>query len=104
MVNRTHVSLFLVVLGLGLFSLLWLPIAVPSTAAQKQSPGDGSLLFIENTRHFAPDVRFLVRAGDQTLWLLDDALWVSAPAEAAGRLALRLTFDGANPSPALTPL
>lgn len=102
MVNHTRVSLFLLLLGMSLLSL-WLPTTALSGAAETQSPGDGSLLFIENTGQFAPDVRFLVRAGDQTLWLLDDALWVSASAEAAGRLALRLTFDGDNPLPALAP-
>lgn len=92
---------------------LWILVAVLAlligwcgakpAAAQTASPGDGSLLFIENTGQFAPDVRFLVRAGDVTLWLLDDALWVAHPGEAGGRLALRLTFADASPSPALIP-
>ena len=68
MVNHTRVSLFLLLLGMSLLPLLWLPTTALSGAAETQSPGDGSLLFIENTGQFAPDVRFLVRAGDQTLW------------------------------------
>lgn len=33
----------------------------------------------------------------------DDALWVSRPADCGARAAMRLTFDGANPSPTVTP-
>ncbi|GIK73220.1 MAG: hypothetical protein BroJett021_22080 [Chloroflexota bacterium] len=81
----------------------WLAGGSGDAIAQTSLPGDNSLLFVENVGQFEPPVRFLVRAGDETLWLLDDALWVSRSAALGMRSATRITFDGANPSPTVTP-
>ncbi|HHY55624.1 MAG TPA: hypothetical protein GYA08_09315 [Chloroflexi bacterium] len=78
-------------------------LAVGNPAAQASPPGDNSLLFVENIGQFDPSVRFLARVGDETLWLLHDALWVSRPVENDRWLALRLSFADANPTPLLEP-
>ena len=98
-----------------------------AAAALRSSP----VLFIENVGQFAPEARFQVRGDDCTLWLAEDALWVTvleprpsprppdsgppSPLSAAERgegpgeqgevrgLHPRLTFPGANPHPRLEP-
>src|SRR5690606_49311 len=92
----------------------------PLEPAQPTSP-DNSLMFIENVGQFAADARFQVRGSDHTLWLAEDAIWVTI-LEPAGPTAsreheadplttattagtprrgmnLRLSFIGANPAP-----
>ena len=36
------------------------------------------LMFIENVGQFDPRARFQVRGGERTIWLAEDALWVTA--------------------------
>jgi len=79
--------------------------------------------FIQNIGQFADGARFQVRGGDHTVWLAEDALWVTIvesprsstqkreaypPLERQEReprrgLALKLSFPGANPHPRLEP-
>ena len=81
------------------------------------------LFFVENVGQFAPDARFQMQADGGTLWLTEQALWLTvwdAPAPptaderrdqkrdplAAPRLpergvAIRLSFEGAKPAPRL---
>lgn len=87
------------------------------------SPGN-PLAFTENVGQFDSQVAFLVRGGDQTLFLTGDALWISlmepqppsdtglgagggaptGPAKQPGRRAnLKLSFVGANARPRLEP-
>ena len=102
------------------------PDADDVVATLRESP----LLFIENVGQFDPAARFQVRGGGGTLWLADDALWitlleptphaepgVALSAEDGARgprdrgpdeqprqaVHIRLSFDGANPSPRLEP-
>lgn len=98
-----------------------LALVDPNTSAETSS-GDGSLLFIENVGQFPAGARFQVWGGAESLWLAEDALWltVAAPeppralgdaalpassAETAVRqsVALRLSFPGANPHPQIEP-
>ena len=37
-----------------------------------------SALFVENVGQFAEGARFQVRGGDRTIWLAEDAIWVTA--------------------------
>ena len=88
------------------------------------------LMFIENAGQFAGAARFQVRGGSATLWLAEDALWItmvdtpSQPSRAAERepqlppdvrateggagqvrrgANVRVTFPGANSHPVLEP-
>lgn len=92
---------------------------------QFQPPSQGiSLTFMENIGQFDASVRFQASNGNTTLFLTDDALWVSltdlppqadpvseakAPAAVAGadesgrRVDLKLSFSGANHHPRLEP-
>jgi hypothetical protein len=104
------------------------PVALPVPSAERAAEGSGDgLLFIENAGQFDPAARFQVWGGGQTLWLAEDALWLTivesgdgeqgaerfsvAPAEqSAARgsvpqkaVNLRLSFPGANQQPALEP-
>lgn len=86
-----------------------------------QALPDDSLMFIQNVGQFAEEARFQVRGGDRTIWLAEDAIWITLlePA-AAGALSdrrggfplahereeanrrgvnIRLSFVGANPAP-----
>jgi hypothetical protein len=54
-------------------------------------------MFTENVGQFDERARFQVRGSDRTLWLAEDAIWVTV-AEAVN---LRLSFVGANPSTTL---
>jgi hypothetical protein len=87
-------------------------------------------MFIQNVGQFADGARFQVRGGDKTIWLAEDALWVtvseqgSRGAEEQGSggaevhaplhlrppapqpkrgVNIRLSFPGANPHPRLEP-
>ena len=92
---------------------------------QAAPPSQGiPLTFMENVGQFDASVRFQASNGNTTLFLTDDALWVSltdlppqsapiseakAPAAVAGadesgrRVDLKLSFAGANPHPRLEP-
>lgn len=86
------------------------------------------ILFVENMGQFEDDVQFQARAGNQTIWLTDNAIWVTVfeaedrlvrPAKGSipsirrdrpasdGRTGhgvhLKLSFLGANPHPLLEP-
>jgi RHS repeat-associated protein len=95
--------------------------ATPSTDESDVQPG---LLFIENVGQFDSRARFLVRGGNGSLYLADDALWFtvleSVPIDELairGRVPdpvkemdqprrgvnLKLSFPGANPRPRLEP-
>ena len=87
------------------------------------------LMFIENIGQFDEDVRFQVRGGDRTIWLAEDAIWVTVlerpgsstriPGDDRSPLSsepeageqekvrgvnVRLRFVGANSMPRLEPL
>jgi hypothetical protein len=124
---RGHETRFLQIAGL-VFILLSSTLrvqAVPSLQSQAscQTPDDCSLLFVENVGQFAPSARFLVYGADSPLWLAEDGMWVIVESPASGdnpapdppyhptqssiqnrkRVAIRLTFPGANPHPRLEP-
>ena len=82
------------------------------------------LMFIENVGQFDPRARFQVRGAGETLWLAEDAIWItvveeeeeksgsggeweplsqSHPRSPAHGVNIRLTFPGANPHPRLEP-
>ncbi|HRU94467.1 MAG TPA: SBBP repeat-containing protein, partial [Anaerolineae bacterium] len=104
------------------------PAPVPDIAQVNAALANSSVMFIENVGQFAEDARFQVRGGNGSLWLADDALWVtlvepSAPETTArGRerlldvqdshpeeienrqgVNLRLSFPNANPHARLEP-
>lgn len=67
---------------------------------------DSSLMFIENVGQFEDGARYQVRGAGSTLWLAQDALWITQLEEGTEPSAvpthgvnLRLTFPGANPAP-----
>jgi hypothetical protein len=65
------------------------------SAALRSAP----LMFTENVGQFDQRARFQVRGSDRTLWLAEDAIWVTV----AKAVNLRLSFVGANPHPRLEP-
>ena len=86
--------------------------SAPARALRPVEAGDdnGSLLFVENVGQFHPDARFQVRGAGATLWLAEDALWITLaapPDEGQTRpthgVHLWLSFPGANPHPRLEP-
>ncbi len=92
--------------------LVLLALAGSVSAADSQigaEPQDGGFLFIENRGQFDPQVRFQAQTANGTLWLTNDGLWVSMiepaaeGAETVSGVALKLSFAGANPQPALEP-
>ena len=122
----------ILILGLALSASARAPAApsLPPDPAQVRAALQGApLLFIQNAGQFAPQARFQVRGGlgGGSLWLADDALWITlvkpvspqppaptrgegqppAPSEGRGAggegLHLRLRFLGANPHPRLEP-
>lgn len=92
-------------------------------AALQQPRGGPPLYFIENAGQFDPAARFQVWGSGQTLWLAEDAFWLTQAAETertgaqaaeadreaglqgatAQRVNLRLSFTGANPHPIIEP-
>jgi hypothetical protein len=102
------------------------PAAARVAEAMRSSP----VMFIENVGQFAEGARFQVRGGNGTMWIAEDAIWITvleqtnpspqplpeaergAPPSLAGKGAgglgrhgvnLKLTFPGANPHPRLEP-
>lgn len=104
------------------------PAALP---VPEQGPQQGAVthLMIENVGQFAGEARFVLKQGNQRIWLTADALWLTAPdpladgevrapaqrlpgevaqqrhplAAARPGTAIRLTFPGANAAPTLEP-
>ena len=106
------------------------PSLPPDHAQMGQALADAPLMFVENVGQFAGGARFLVHGGDRTIWLAEDALWVTVlepgdeGAEEQGgegaevhfparlytsapqpqkAVNIRLSFPGANPHPRLEP-
>ena len=52
------------------------PQAAPAPEAQA-----GSMLFVENAGQWPDDARFQVWGGPSTMWLADDAIWITMVAE-----------------------
>ena len=72
------------------------PVADPPAAPFASA--NSSVLFIENVGQFAPAVRYQVRGGVGTLWLANDALWLTvarAPARPSREERLRAELVGA---------
>ena len=106
-------------------------VAAPVAASVDETLRNSPVMFIENIGQFAEGARFQVRGGNGTLWLTDDALWITIvdpPAVSNQRSArsglspalpfdrdpesevenrqgvnLRLSFPNANPNPRLEP-
>jgi hypothetical protein len=53
------------------------PSLPPDPEQLSQPLATGPLMFIENGGQFADGARFLVHGGDRTVWLAQDALWVT---------------------------
>lgn len=94
-------------------------------APAKEAIQIGSVMFIENAGQFAEGARFQVRGGNGTMWLAEDAIWITMmepeardqssdlrrgmPAEfeppTSGQprhgVNIKLSFVGANPQPRL---
>ena len=105
------------------------PPSAETIARVDQTFGQLPLYFIENVGQFAAGARFQVRGSDRTIWLAQDAIWVTVlerPRSSAGTPAedrssprseaemdrgpdqahgvdVRLSFVGANPSRAWSP-
>jgi len=52
-------------------------IAIPAAAGAGKTLYNSPVMFIENVGQFAGDARFQVRGAIGTLWLADDALWIT---------------------------
>ena len=103
---------------------------VPDSSHISDAPDATPLTFIENVGQFDSDVRFQLPGGDRTIWLADDAIWVTltgqpaepvAPPRPAGgqvsatptepldiqqpdHLTLKLSFVGADPHVHVEPI
>ncbi|MBK9055505.1 MAG: SBBP repeat-containing protein [Chloroflexi bacterium] len=121
---------------LPLLFVLWLPFLLSVTsprfaaaALPPITPPTSSAMFIENVGQFAERARFQVQGSPGTLWLADDALWLTLlapatdpPADASADLFphnefpyntpgaepslgvhIKLSFVGANAAPELEP-
>lgn len=89
----------------------------PAPGGEGIALGDDSLPFIENVGQFGKAVRFQVSGNDRTIWLAQDAVWVtlldqslplSQDSQETGDRDLqgvnvKLSFSGANPAPRLEP-
>jgi len=53
------------------------PSLPPDPEQASQALANDPLMFIENVGQFAEGARFLVHGGDRTIWLAQDALWVT---------------------------
>jgi hypothetical protein len=124
MIEIQPLSLVRVCAILALLSTTALTQAPTGAAAPTASQPSG-LIFVENAGQFADGVRFQVRGGGLTLWLAEDAIWLTVldqgAAESATRPAgsgdtragsppppgnsvnIKLSFPGANPHPRLEP-
>ncbi len=109
---------FSLVLAL-ILSLIALPVYMadvgPDYSSHLGGEGGGSLLFVENVGQFDARARFQVRGGPGTLWLTEDALWLTlvdtsriesndhpheqSRTEPYQAVNLKLSFPGANPRP-----
>lgn len=134
---RSHVTLLGILLVLCVGLLLLPSGEAPLRAAEAESgfgaPGESDveaalqsapLMFIENVGQFAEGARFQVLGAEGTLWLAEDALWITVmepvpatdPMERRNRLTqageqesrngvnIKLSFVGANPQPRLEPV
>ncbi len=95
-----------------LVSLLTMLVSLPPFASAGSqtpltAPSAAGFLFVENVGQFDPRARFQVRGGPGTLWLAEDALWLTLveQRQTGPRRAVnvRLGFAGANPHPRLEP-
>jgi hypothetical protein len=57
--------------------------AAPLARSAGEGPGvrASPVMFIQNVGQFADGARFQVRGGDKTIWLAEDALWVTVVEE-----------------------
>jgi Beta-propeller repeat len=53
------------------------PASANATAALATTQTSAPLLFVQNVGQFDPTVRFQVRTGDATIWVTDDAIWIT---------------------------
>ncbi|MEI7847763.1 MAG: SBBP repeat-containing protein [Chloroflexota bacterium] len=99
------------------------PLSVPTTIT-----ATSSIMFVENTGQFDPAARFQVQGANTSIWLAENALWISILEKPAGTASpdagslaavpgsspapagpptkgvdLRLTYPGSNPNPTLEP-
>ena len=95
-----------------LFSMLaLLPIHPAHAGSTKMPDTKDSIMFIENVGQFNDNALFQVRGSEGTLWLAEDALWVtvldsqtSADNESPAKgINIKLSFPGSNPHPLLEP-
>lgn len=102
-----------ILLSLLLAATLLLPGGnLSSSSANTATETGGQVLFIENTGQWPAAARFQVWSGEQTLWLAEDAIWISIVVRSkvgaierfdAKHEAVKLSFAGANPHPRLEP-
>ena len=119
---RTRLHMFVrICVMLALLPALVLSELCPTTAgaradsaAPAMSDASAALIFIENAGHLPDGARFQVRGRDLTVWLAEDAIWLTAvdqtphPSAASdstlrGGANIKLSFAGANPHPRLEP-
>ena len=116
---HTKLSRALLIAAVVFLSAIGAPTARPSSAATPSTElGDVSLQFIENIGQFDERARFQVRGGPATMWLAEDALWLTLaeriePSESLAvqtrqfanlqLVNLKLTFKDANPHPRIEP-
>lgn len=118
-----HTRIFSATLLSVLFILvLILPSQAASTAGQVEQTnplreGPSGLMFIENVGQFDDQVRFQVRSSNGTIWLTEDAIWITLlePADLSGfskpdrsteprnGANIKMSFVGANRSSRLEP-
>ncbi|MCW5860845.1 MAG: SBBP repeat-containing protein, partial [Caldilineales bacterium] len=102
--RRLHPSiplfLFLAILSLGLAAA---GQARPD-ALVSLSPGQSSLVFVENVGQYSAPARFRLLGGAGDVWLAEDAIWLTQTAgdEGAG-IHLKITFPGSRPRSQLQP-
>ncbi len=107
---------------LALLPAVTLAQATAGTDAPAAS-NPSSLIFVENAGQFVPGARFQVWGGGASVWLAEDAIWLTlieataahsltvrsrgsgaaAPAYLGKGVHIKLTFPGANPHPHLEP-
>ena len=94
------------------------PALIPTTQAQSEPElstaidSRAAIIFIENAGQFAEGARFLAQGRDASLWLAEDAIWLttfSRTVDTAAGLSvgkganIKIGFSGANPHPHLEP-